>query len=522
MHAPRKQIRNLGLFLTVCYVVLFVQLNRYTVIDAERRQNDPDNVRQEVRDFSAPRGTVSTADGVLLAQSIETGDEDRFGRQRVYPQGDLFAHITGTFYPLAAGNEEAGLSGVESTYNDELTGDLGFGLEQLGNLLEEDEQVGNLTLTVRNDVQVAARDALAGRTGSVVVLDPRSGAILAAYSNPTFDPNPMTSHDFQEALDVATALDADPAKPRLARWYQDNLPPGSTFKVVTATAGIQADQVDADEPDYPQEREFLPPTAGSPIENSGGDTCGGKLFDILAVSCNTAFARMGVDLAPQDFYDTAQSFGFDQDVPIDLPRPAQSNFPEVAQIEDHPTRAQSAIGGFEVRATPLQMALVAAAVANGGEVREPHVMKEIRDNDGEVVDSYDDETWTTAMDPTTAGLLRSAMEGIVENGTAEGLNDGLEQYDVGGKTGTAPLPGLDSSHAWIIGFAGPAGQDPEVAVAVVVEAAPGVGEQFGGRVAAPVAAAVMAQALLPLTPPAEQGDPSAQPDDEGQQPADQG
>jgi peptidoglycan glycosyltransferase len=326
----------------------------------------------------------------------------------------------------------------------------------------------------------------------------------------------MTSHNFQEALDVATALDADPAKPRLARWYQEILPPGSTFKVVTATAGLESDKVDADDPDYPQEREFLPPTAGSPIENSGGDVCGGRLFDILAVSCNTAFARMGVDLEPQDFYDTAQAYGFDQDVPVDLPRPAQSNFPEVEQIEDHPTRAQSAIGGFEVRATPLQMAMVAAAVANGGEVREPHVMQEVRDNDGEVVDTYDDETWTTAMDATTAGILRSAMEGIVDNGTAQGLAEGLDGFDVGGKTGTAPLPGLDSSHAWIIGFAGRPGEDPEVAVAVVVEAAPGVGEQFGGRVAAPVAAAVMRQALQPPPPPSEQADqPGEQPTDQG-------
>ncbi|HEY8546218.1 MAG TPA: penicillin-binding transpeptidase domain-containing protein [Acidimicrobiales bacterium] len=507
-HAPRKQIRNLGVFLTLCYVVLFVQLNRYTVFDAEERQNDPRNNRQEIRDFSAPRGTITTADGVLLAHSVES--DDRFELQRMYPEGPLFAHVVGTFNPLATG-----ISGVERTYNDELTGDLGFGLEQLGNLLENEEQVGNLTLTLRADVQRVARDQLGDRTGSVVVLDPRDGAIIAAWSNPTYEPEPLASHNFQAALDAAEVLDADPSKPRLARWYQDNLPPGSTFKVVTATAGIQSGNVDADEPEYPREREFLPPTAGSPIENSGGDVCGGALFDILAVSCNTAFARMGVDLTAQQFYDTAVSFGFDQDVPIDLPRPAQSNFPEVAQLEDRPTRAQSAIGGFEVRATPLQMALVAAAVANGGDVPEPHVLKEIRDSDGEVVKTYDADTWTEAMDPTTAGLLRSAMEGIVENGTARGLDDGLEQYAVGGKTGTAPLRGLNSSHAWIIGFAGPPGEDPEVAVAVVVEAAPGVGEQFGGRVAAPIAAAVMQQALQPPPAPAEQQQTGEQPAGQG-------
>ncbi|HMG42019.1 MAG TPA: penicillin-binding transpeptidase domain-containing protein [Acidimicrobiales bacterium] len=501
----KKQIRNLGVFLTLCYVVLFVQLNRYTVFDAQKRQDDPRNDRQEIRDFSAPRGTISTADGVLLANSVPS--DDRYELQRQYPAGDLFAHVVGTFNPLSTGT-----SGVERTYNDELAGDLGFGLEQLGNLLEENEDVGNLTLTLRNDVQQAARDALGDRVGSVVALDPRNGAILAAWSNPTYDPAPLASHDFQLALDTATALDAAPDLPRRARWYRDNLPPGSTFKVVTATAGIEADKVDANEPTYPSESEFLPPNAGQPIENSNGDTCGGKLFDIFRVSCNTAFARMGTELSAEELVNTAVSYGFDQEVPIDLPLPAESTLvgsgescpSNVDGLNDAAVRAQSAIGGRCVRSTPLQMALVAAAVANGGEVPKPHVMQEIRDNDGSVVDEYDSGTWTEAMDATTAGILRSAMIGIVDDGTARQLNDGLEAYEVGGKTGTAPLPDRSSSHAWIVGFAGPPNEEPQVAVAVVVEAAPGVGEQFGGQVAAPIASQVLQRALSPITPPSEQ------------------
>ena len=505
-----KQIRNLGVFLTVCYVILFVQLNRYTVFDAEKRQDDPRNDRQEIRDFSAPRGTISTADGVLLANSVPA--DDKYELQRQYPQGDLFSHVVGTFNPLSTGT-----FGVERTYNDELAGDLGFGLEQLGNLLEDNEQVGNLTLTLRSDVQQVARDALGDRVGSVVALDPRTGALLASWSNPTYDPAPLASHDFQLALDTATALDAAPDRPRRGRFYQENLPPGSTFKVVTSTAGIEADKVDANEPTYPSESEFLPPNAGQPIENSGGETCGGKLFDILRVSCNTAFARMGVDLSAEELVDTAVSYGFDQEVPIDLPGAAQSTVlgsgegcpSNVDGLSDAAVRAQSAIGGRCVRSTPLQMALVAAAVANGGEVMKPHVLQEVRDSDGNVVKTYDEGTWTQAMDATTAGILRSAMVGIVDDGTARQLDDGLEAYDVGGKTGTAPLPDRSSSHAWIIGFAGPPGEDPQVAVAVVVEAAPGVGEQFGGRVAAPIASQVLKQALTPITPPSEQ--PADQP-----------
>lgn len=495
-----KQIRNLGVFLTLCYVLLFVQLNRYTVFDAKQLQEKPGNTRKADRDFAAPRGTISTADGVLLANSVPTTDKnDRYKRQREYPQGPTYAHIVGTFNPLATG-----ISGIERTYNDELAGDLGFGFEQLGNMFEEDEQVGNITLSVRDDVQRVARDALGGQTGSVVAMDPKTGEILAAYSNPTFDPTPLASHDFGEALKVAEALDASPENPRLAHWYQDNLPPGSTFKVVTATAGLMAKTVKPDEPEYPEVRDYLPRGAGQAIENSGGASCGGALFVILQRSCNTSFAEMGEkQLTAQQLFDTAHAFGFGEDVETDLHKPAKSGFATLEQLADPAIRAQSAIGGFEVRATPLEMAMVAAAVANGGDIMTPHVLKEIRDADGAVVKTFDEKPWTTAMDATTAGIMKSAMIGVVDGGTAERLDDGIEAFEVGGKTGTAPVDS-GSSHAWIIGFAGPENEDPQVVVAVVVEAAAGQGEQFGGRVAAPIAAQVLKQALTPLTPPSEQ------------------
>ncbi len=184
-------------------------------------------------------------------------------------------------------------------------------------------------------------------------------------------------------------------------------------------------------------------------------------------------------------------------MPIDLPRPAGSSFPAASAFEnDSPKLAQASIGQNDVRATPLQMALVAAAVANGGEVMTPHVVREVRDDQGEVVDTIpDDDVWTRAMDSGTADLLREGMIAVVQDGTASRLDNGLEGFQVGGKTGTAQIGSSDSSHAWIIGFAGPPGEAPSVAVAVIVEAQPGVSEQTGGRVAAPIAAAVMRQAL---------------------------
>jgi peptidoglycan glycosyltransferase len=494
-----KQIRNLGVFLTLCYVLLFAQLNRYTVFEAKELQEKPGNDRKAERDFSAPRGTISTADGVLLANSVEIDNPDsRFKRQREYPTGDLFAHIVGTFNPLSTGT-----FGVEKTYNEELAGDLGIGIEQLGNLLEDEEQVGNVTLTVRNDVQVAAREALNGVKGSVVVMDPKTGAIIAAYSNPTYDPTPIASHNFDEALKTAEALDLNPDKPRRGRWYQENLPPGSTIKVVTATAGLEAGTVTADTPTYPEVSEYTPRGAGTSIENSNGGACGGTLFIILQRSCNTSFAQMGeLELDGEQLYDTAAAYGFNEEVPIDLPKAAMSSYTPRDRLDDPALRAQSAIGGQDVRGTPLQMAMVAAAVANGGKIMTPHVLKEVRDNDGAVVKTYDEKTWTEPMSATTAGILKSAMIDVVANGTGENLDDGLEGFEVGGKTGTAPV-GDNNSHAWIIGFAGPPDQDPELVVAVVVEAAEGRGEQFGGRTAAPIAAQVLQQALQPITPPSE-------------------
>jgi penicillin-binding protein A len=220
-------------------------------------------------------------------------------------------------------------------------------------------------------------------------------------------------------------------------------------------------------------------------------------------SCNTAFAQMGVeDAGPEQMVRTAEAFGFNQDVPIDLPRATTSHFP--TEVNADQLLAQYSIGQNDVQATPLQMALVSAGVANGGQVMRPHVLKEIRDSDGETIREVStDDAWTTAMAPEVAGLLREGMESVAADGTADRLDEALtgelEDYVVGGKTGTAQL-GTDPprSHAWIMGFAGPPGGEPEVAVAVLVEGAPGVSDdQTGGEVAAPIASNVLRAALTP-------------------------
>ncbi|HEX5366124.1 MAG TPA: penicillin-binding protein 2 [Acidimicrobiales bacterium] len=485
-----KQVRNLGLFLALCYVALFTQVNRLTVFEADELRDKPGNNRAVERDFSSPRGDIVSADGVVLARSVPS--DDRFELQRTYPTGDLFAHVTG-YFAFSLGS-----TGVEREYNGYLNGDdLDFDLDRLDELFVERDVVGDVILSVRSDVQQVARDELGSTPGSVVALDPRTGEVLALWSTATFDPNTVATHDFDAAAAASAALAASPDRPTRSRAYQERFFPGSTFKIVTATAGVERGGVTRDAPAYPVTDGYQPPRGGRPIRNFGGSTCGGTLFEVLQESCNASFAQMGVDTGGRNLYEVARGFGFDRKLPFDLPGSVESNFPQEV-VDDPALVAQASIGQNEVQATPLQMALVAAAVANDGVVMEPHVMREVRDDQGDVVERYDEAELTRPMSAATAGLLREGMVSVVTDGTADRLDDGLEGDVVGGKTGTAQL-GTEppQSHAWIIGFAGPPGEVPHVAVAVLVEAQPGASEQTGGRVAAPIAAAVMRAALEP-------------------------
>ena len=485
-----KQIRNLGVFLLVCYTALFLQVNRLTVFDAHDLQHKPGNNRAVERDFARPRGTIESADGVVLAESVPSND--RFKFQRRYPTKDLFAYVTG-YYAFQLGS-----TGVEREYNDELAGrTLSFNLDQLDDLFVDREQVGNVTLSVRNDVQQVAKDTLGDRAGSVVALDPRTGEILALWSTPSYDPNLLATHNFEQATANAKVLNE--AKATRARTFQERRFPGSTFKVVTATAGVERGGVTAEQPSYPVRTSYQAPGRGRPISNFGGESCGGTLFPILDVSCNSAFAQMGTeDVGAAGMTQTAEGFGFDRDVPLDLPGGVQSTFPVEKAASAPVFLAQASIGQNDVQATPLQMAMVAAGVANGGKVMTPHVMREVHDEQGNLVKKYDQKTFSTPMSEDTAALLRDAMVSVVRQGTATRLAEGLDGFVVGGKTGTAQLgSNPPRSDAWIIGFAGPPGEVPHVVVAVNVEGQEGSSEATGGRVAAPIGAAVMKQALTP-------------------------
>jgi len=483
------QIRRLGIALIACYIALFVMLNWIQFVHKDQLDNNANNTIGVKQDFNKPRGTITSADGALLAQSVAQPSGSEFSYQRTYPEADLFAQMSG-FYSF-----RLGASGLEKTYNDELAGQtIGQQVSGFADLLNPRPQVGNLTITVRKDLQQVAKTALGDREGSVVAIDPKTGALLAFWSFPSYDPNAISSNDLNAAQDAYNALLKVDGQPLRAHQYQERYFPGSTFKTVTGSIGVDTGVVTVDSPSYPVATSYTPPGTTKSISNFGGESCGGTLYPILQVSCNSAFAQMGTEtIGPDRMIAGAQAFGFNSKPPIDLPAPVASSFPTDFR-RNLPALAQASIGQNDVQATPLQMALVAATIANGGTMMKPHVLQDVRDSENGIVSRYDTGAWLRPISADSAAVMKAGMLDVVARGTATRLQ--IPGYEVGGKTGTAQL-GIDppASHAWIMGFAGPPG-DPQIAIAVVVLNQAGFGsEATGGRVAAPIAQQVMAAYL---------------------------
>ena len=484
-----RQIRRLGVTMLVLYGALFVQLNVVQVFRAHGYNHNPSNIRAVTRDYGKPRGQILSADGAVLARSLK--DSSHFGRRREYPEHELFGQTTGYF------SFTYGSDGVEKTYNADLAGRSSKGsLSNLVDMLVNQEHTDDVVLTLDKRVQTVARDALGNRNGSVVAIDTRTGALLALWSFPSYDPQPVSSTDQTAATAARGLLLLDKNKPLLPRFYRESFFPGSTFKVVTSSAGLTSGKITVDHPVYPNEQRFTPPHTTSSINNFGGEVCGGSLFDVLRVSCNTAFARMGLDIGAGALIKTANDFGFGSAPPVDLPNAAVSEIKPASFFEhNEPLLSQTAIGQNTVRATPLEMALVAAAIANQGTIMTPHVLEEVRDDQGRIVRRYKPSAWKTAVTPQVAATMRDAMVGVVRSGTATALQ--VPNVPTAGKTGTAQI-GNGMSHAWIIGFA-PA-DAPRIAVAVIIESQSGALESTGGRIAAPIGEKVLEAALKVVAP----------------------
>ena len=497
-----QRIRHLTVALIALFGILFVQLTNWQVLQRDTLVADARNNRITVREFDKMRGAIVTADGTVIAATEPVDPairpNSRFDFQRVYPTKDLYANISG-YYTLGFGSTQ-----LERTHNDVLAGTTAQQqLESTGGLFSKEDLSGTVQLTLNNDIQKAAKRALGNREGSVVVMDPITGAVLAMYSNPTFDPNDVVAQTGSVGQTL-TALQEDPRKPLLANAYQERYMPGSTFKIVTTTAGLETKVIDLMSV-FKNSRSWTPPNTKKPIRNYGKKVCGGDLAEVFRRSCNIPFARTAVEIGPSQMVNGVNRFGFDERVPFDLPGAAASTFGGLAKdFED--SLALLAIHGFgqgQVQVTPLHMAMIASTVANGGVMMKPHVVDNTQTRSGAIINTTAPTAWKTAMAPSTAATLTQLMIGVATNGTAScclKLNNGVS---VAAKTGTAqlnPEGEKQRSHAWIMAFA-PA-EAPRFAISVFIKGVNDVvSASTGGRLAGPVAREVLNAAIaLPVAP----------------------
>lgn len=483
MNQPIRRIATLAVLM---FVALMISTTMIQFVRAEGLVTNSWNARTVYEEYGRERGPIIVADQEVV--SSERVD-NLYEFLRVYEQGELYAHSTGYF--SVAFNS---MTGVERHENSVLGGSAqSLALQRLKDLITGNEQRGGgVELTLDPEIQQAAVDALNGQRGAIVVLEPDTGRILAMVSVPSYDPNLLATHDGAAAQENWDQLIADESRPLINRAIGGDLyAPGSVFKVVTATAMLENGYAPDDLIEAPTE--YSPPGTSHIIQNPGELACGdgsgeATLVQSVRQSCNTPFAIAAVDMGEDVLRDQADAFGFGQDlsVPLDV---SQSRFPDtMTQAE----LAQASFGQYDVRVTPMQMAMVASSIANDGSLMKPYLVERTLSPDLNVLSVTNPEEFSVAMSSETAQEMTDMMVEVVDNGT--GFRAQISGVDVAGKTGTAEISTTIPPHAWFIGFA-PA-DNPEVAIAVIVEN--GGNQGFGtdgGSLAAPMARSVMQTAL---------------------------
>lgn len=478
-----RQVNRITAVLVALILLLMVNVSYLQVFKAKDLSSKPGNQRVLLTEYSRERGAILLGSKAIVS-SEPTDDALKYLRK--YSNGSTYAAVTG-FYSLVYGG-----TGIEQRENDVLAGnDSRFFVDRLQQLFANRKPKGGaIRLTIDAAAQKAAVKGLNGRTGAVVAIDPKTGAILALVSSPSFDPNELSNHDAASIQKTYEELSADKDQPLLNRPLAMTLPPGSTFKLVTAAAALESGLYTPDS-ELPGPATITLPQSDKKLGNWTGKACGSKdtvtLQTALMISCNTAFASLGMELGQDAIFEQAEKFGFEAsfDVPMTA---ATSRFP--TGLDDAQT-AMSAIGQFDVRSTALQMALVGAGIANDGVVMKPYLVSQILGPDLTVLQNTTPQQYGRAMSETNAQLLQQMMTEVVARGT--GSNARIPGIDVGGKTGTAEnVPG-ESAHAWFVGIA--PSSDSSIAVAVVLQNGGGASEVSGNALAAPIAKAVM-QAVL--------------------------
>jgi peptidoglycan glycosyltransferase len=480
-----RELKRVSVVMLIMFLGLLGAATVIQVAQADSLASDGRNTRTLFDSFRAQRGPIMAGETVL-AQSIPVDDDFRFLRQYANPL--VYAPITG-FFTL-----NQGLSGIESSENTYLTGNNSSQfLEQMNGILTgRPAQGAAVNLTIRPDVQQAAWDALGDYQGAVVVTEVATGKILAMVSKPSFDPNLLAGHNSEAVIDYYNALDNDPAEPLINRPIGALNPPGSTFKLVTAAALLESGLY-TPESTMPNPARLTLPGTDVEIRNSDGKTCGPgeqvSLFTAVSLSCNVPMAQFGMALGYKPIVDMAKKFGFNQsfDVPMTT---ARSDIP---QVMDVPQTALASFGQFDVRATPLQVALISAAIANGGVEMYPTLMETITASDLTPITTFTPREYSRPISAETAAQITAMMQSSVSNGAA--TNASIDNVSVAGKTGTAENGPGEPFTLWFTGFA-PTTGEPKYAITVVVENGGGMGTNgYGNLIAAPIARVVLEAVL---------------------------
>ncbi|GAA4790440.1 penicillin-binding transpeptidase domain-containing protein [Streptomyces ziwulingensis] len=481
-----RHIRHAAAFCVLLLAALLVNAARVQVVQAPRYATNPADRRPDIARYQQPRGDILVA-GESVTGSRDTGEHLRY--ERTYADGPMYAPVTGF------ASQEYGTTLLEHAEDAVLSGadPLLAPLPLWNDVTQARNPGGDVVTTVHPAAQRAAYRGLGGRTGAVAAIEPATGRILALVSTPSYDPGKLSGNG-KDALRTWRRLNGDPDRPMLNRAVRRTYPPGSTFKVVTAAAALDAGLVrDLDAPTRSADPYTLPGTR-TRLTNESEGCRNASLRQAFERSCNTVFAGLGVEVGARGLTAAAERFGFNDDrlrVPFSV---APSSFDPSA---DRAQLGLSAIGQYNTRATPLQMAMVAAAVANGGQVRTPYLVERTTRAGGGTVAAAGSRPVRQAMRPATATRLKELMTGVVRSGT--GANAAIRGAVVGGKTGTAQhgVGNTGTPYAWFVSWAqGARDLEPKVAVAAVVEgAAADHGDITGGGLAAPVARAVMAAVL---------------------------
>jgi len=509
-----RQIRRLGFAFVGLFALLFAQVAYIQVFAADRIAGEPANAARQIRaEYSVERGQILAADErTALAESVKNPDPNSvYHFIRKYPGRELYGQLTGYYSRIY------GFSGLEDAMNPYLSGTSPeFTAQNLTDILLGRPKVGGTVLTtIVPDLQRVARDALGSHQGAVVALDPGTGDVLAMYSNPGYDPNPLSTGTDDQINAAWNALISDPERPLISKAFQELYLPGSTFKLVTASAALENGW--GPDKSWPNPHVLDLPQSSSTLQNFGNELCNGGSTTVTMAqafehSCNVTFGEIGLRLGADKLSQQAFRYGFcpilppDQvtctqpTIPFTLPW-NNGRFPEPAYFNENlPKVALSAVGLDNDKQNPLQLALESAAIANGGLLYAPRLVTEVRDSTGRTIKEFAKQDYGHPISVHTADEMRQMMISVVTSGTGTAAQ--IPGITVAGKTGTAtncgPVPNCDvPPNAWFTAFA-PAGsgQNPSIAVAVIVLDGGDLGsEATGGLVAAPIAKQVM-QAYL--------------------------